>query len=222
LREIIKQNTLKNKEEIEDLKSANATVKEYIQALPNIKRFFITLAGIIFGIITIMQVLGIHNIIFQIIEAEYDLFLILAIAIPLVIGIVSVEIFTSAFRIKRQKFLNTDLSYPCHDLYFGRGKEIYEKSVYKIEDELYEKLGKKNQKPKELPVDIILQYIIPGSMIGFFSVLFIIGLIASFFSDAIEVPIEIWYASPLVFFFIYGAFGIPFLKHRRRIKNHLQ
>jgi hypothetical protein len=33
---------------------------------------------------------------------------------------------------------------------------LYDSSVYKLEDQLFELLGGKEQKPKEIPVDIIL------------------------------------------------------------------
>jgi hypothetical protein len=198
LREIITQNTLKNKEEIDELRKTNATVKEYIQELPNIKRFFLTLAGIIFGIISTAQILGVNSILFQIISAEFNLFVVLIIAIPILISFIISEIFVNAFRIKRSKLMNTTFSYPCYDLYFGKGKEIYEKSVYKIEDDLYEKLGKKNQKPKELPIDKILQLSTFGGFIVFLTTLIVVGAVISIISGQ-SLPVEIMYSLPRIY-----------------------
>ena len=220
LREIISQDTSKNKEEIDDLRKTNTTVKDYIQELPNIKRFFLSLIMISFGVISAVPVLGLNTLISKFIDAEFDLFLILAISIPILIVFIISELFVNAFRIKRCKMMNTDLCYPCYDLYFGKGKEIYEKSVYKIENDLYEKLGKLNKKPKEIPIDKIFQLSFLGSFFIMLTGLLVIGIITRLITNQ-SIPIEIVYSIPVISLLTFVFFFNPIIKYRRRIKNNL-
>jgi hypothetical protein len=221
LRELITQNILKNKEEINELKKINDIIKEYINELPDIKRFFFTLASIMVGIITIGQFFGLDDSFKQIISAEYDLIIILIVAIPMITGFVISEIFSNSFRIKRQLMMNTIMANPCFDFYFGKGKEIYNNSVYKIEDELYEKLGRTNKKPKEIPIDKILKLIIPGSILLFYTGLVVIGFIIAL-STGKTIPNGFQYILPVIFLMTFIFVGTLMIKYRRRVKNQLQ
>lgn len=221
LREIFTQNNLKNKEDVEELRKIDIIIKEYIQELPNIKRFFSTTAGILLGVITLAQFFGFNSLVLK--ESFINinsLAIIVTIATISTLYIIS-EVFVSAFRIKRHKFLNTFHIYPCYDLYFGKGKEIYEKSVYKIEDLLYEGLGKRNQKPKEIPIDKILQLVLPGSFTLFLLGTTIVGIATSPITK-IEVPWDaISVGLPILSLMVFAFFVMPLLKYRRRKKNLL-
>ena len=220
LREILTQNILKNKEEIDEFRQINSTVKEYIKELPDIRRFFVTLIGLGLGLVTTIFSLGIGKLFAQIILSDVTLFVIIITMTPIIVSFAIVEIFTKAFRIKRSKLLNTKSFYPCYDLYFEDGKKIYENSVYKLEDTLYEKLDKKNQKPREIPVDLILQFIMPGIFILFVTALIIIAVINSIISGT-QIPTGVEYLLPFMLLLVFIFSVIPVLRNRRRMTNNL-
>ncbi len=222
IRELVTQNTQKNKNEIEELRSITTTLKDYTQELPNIKRLFTTFATILFGIITTAQFFGINSLIFDSITTQVNFVIIGITVIPIIMAYIISDIFVRSFRIKRCKFLNTSKSYPCYDLYFGQGKSIYENSVYKIEDDLYKKLGTKKKKPIEIPVDIIIQLSLPGISALFLATIVLLGIFVSIFTESITIPWDsMAIGLPVLLIMTYGLFFMPLIKYRRRKKNNL-
>ena len=222
IRELISQNTQKNKEEIKEFREVTTTLKDYIKELPNIRRLFATTATILFGIISTAQIFGLNELLYVSLTTQIDYVTALILSIPILVIFLISEIFVRSFKIKRCKFMQTTSIYPYYDLYFGQGQQIYENSIYKIEDDLYEKLGKKDRKPKEIPIDKIFQLILPGSFSLFLTILSVIGILISLINDTITVPLyTVYLGLSILSLMTYGFFVMPLIKHRRRKQNNL-
>lgn len=220
LREIFIQKKYSNKEEIQELLRTNAILHDYVRHLPDIRRFLVTLTGLVLAIISVAPIIGINSILSNVMKGNFDI--LLGIILGSVVGgsFVLADIFSSAFRIKRSIFMHDTSSYPFYDLYFGKGKEIYEKSIYKIENDLYEKLGKDTKKPKEIPIDCLLQSLLPGGFIVFLTSLMVSGLVF-FLIEKKGLPAHYEVVISFLSLFTFVLFIMPFVKYRRRRKNGL-
>lgn len=182
----------------------------------------VIISTIAFGIITTIEFLGFRTMIFEAIESVQNIILVILL-LSFFFGLISIRPFTDAFRIKRILFLNTKSDYHAFDHYLGKGKELYERSVYKLETELYEKLDAKSRKPKELPVDKILLTIVGGGIFVFFASLAMSWI---FFPTDSEENSQIPFEAFILLCLELGAIGFfvfvaPWLEYKRRLENQL-
>lgn len=222
IRELISQNTQKNSDEIKEFREVTNTLKDYVDELPNIRRLFTTTASILFGLVSTGQFFGLNQLLYDSLTTQIDYVLAMILSIPILVVFIISEIFLRSFRIKRCAFMQTSSIYPYYDLYFGQGKQIYESSIYKLENDLYEKLGKKNKKPKEIPIDKIFQLLLPGSFSLFLTILMTTGIFISLIYNTVSAP---WYViifgMSILSLMTYGYFIMPFIKYNRRKQNNL-
>ena len=167
-----------------------------------------------------MQILGVDSALSNIFKGDFSIVWIIVITSTMISALILSNIFITAFRIKRTKFMCDTSIFPHYDLYFGRGKEIYEKSIYKIEDDLYEKLGKKSQKPKEIPIDCFIAMTLPGGFSIFLNSVSISGVVTLLLEKK-ELPQGAFIAVVLFSLLTLGTFILPIFRFRRRKKNGL-
>jgi hypothetical protein len=92
----------------------------------------------------------------------------IVIAVSIAIGYAVIVPFLYAFWFKRHLFLQTDNWYYLNDVYSGNDLQLYNNSIYKIEDDLFEALGARHEKLNEIPFDKIFTISTGSWVISFF------------------------------------------------------
>ena len=210
--EIVTQNQNFNQNDIEELRKISSDIKNYKEELPSSMKTVTTLVFIFSSIFGVIQFFGMTIQLTDFLSSEWTIIGFL------LIGFLAFFITSSpllaAFRAKRAIFLNSNSLCHAWDVYFVN-ENTYEKSVYKIEDELYDKLNKKHQKPKEIAIDKIIIIIMSIIFISFI----IVGSHFNLFTTTNGNAINNWIAVILLMlFFIWQIVSAP-LEYRRR-KQH--
>lgn len=223
LREIVLQNKGEHSsKEIEELRGLDSDVKHYLDILPKpTKALGIFGSGIVTAI-AIMQLLHLDT---AIINKSFSLSLgdvLGGIIVAAVYGMLFATPIIRTFAIKRVLFLKTNSWYDYLDIYLGKGDELYKKSIYRLEDELFEALDARGSKPKESPIDFWIQLALRGPIFVFFGVGIFQKLIDWLIFRHVFTSVELSIIAgagiimPIAAFFYFVS---PYLEYRRR-RNH--
>ena len=226
LREIVLQNKgEQNSKQIEELQGLDNVLVQYLAILPNPTKIL----GILFGV-GIASTIGLLQF-FHLDGIIYNKLMSLSIGdiaggflLVVVFGILFSSPLIQTFAIKRALFLKTNSWYDYLDIYLGKGDDLYKKSIYKLEDDLFEALDAKNTKPKESPVDFWIQTVFRGPLFIFFGIgiykklieLFIFN--QTFTTEEISILTISGIVMPFAVFFYFIS---PLLEYRRRRKYNL-
>ena len=218
---IIPNRTGENKQEIDHLRDIATDLKNYINTLPNTKNIFASMAAVFSIITAAIGLLNIENLIFRfLLDLPSYMFIIIIIAF-ISIGYFITIPFLHSFRFKRALFLRTDWQHYLDDIYLGNEQGLYNNSVYKLENNLFDALDAWNQKLNELPFDKIFIIFMGALMISF---LVYLGL--SIVYDAPAVSFDQSVQNVLVSIVITSilasyAIIVPVLTYRRRQRSNL-
>ena len=156
---LIQSRNSQEKENLVELKEIATDMKNYSETLPSLKGvstvFLATLSviGTVFGILDLNFKIG------DILPRDLIAIYVIGFILPLAFIIPSFPL-DYAFYYKRFLFKGKK-SKDLRPFIFEEKKAttLYNSSVYKLEDKLFELLGGREQKPKEIPIDIILSII---------------------------------------------------------------
>jgi hypothetical protein len=218
---IIPNRTGENKQEIDCLRDIAIDLKDYFNTLPNTKNIFASMAAVFSVITAAIGLLNIENLIFQfLLDLPSYVFIIMVIAFISVGYFITIP-FLHAFRYKRALFLRTDWQHYLDDIYLGNEQELYNNSVYKLENNLFEALDEGNQKLNELPFDKIFIIFMGALMISFLAYLglsIVYDTTVVSFEQSIQNVLVIMLIVPILAFY---AIIIPVLTYRRRRRSNL-
>jgi hypothetical protein len=161
LGELVIQRKNNPKEELDELREFASDIKHYSEPLPSLKSLtalllgMLTILGTIFGILDVrFSISAILSILFQ----SWSILIVLLIfLITAIVFLITCSPFLVAFAFKR--FLFKGKNFGEENIAFNKAnaEKLYNSSIYKLEDQLFQLLGGKEQKPKEIPIDTILQ-----------------------------------------------------------------
>jgi hypothetical protein len=209
----------RKKEDVIELKKIASDIKDYSETLPTLKGLAALLATTATLVGIFNHFVPIQTILPTIIPREnpaigfISIVLLIILLYVVVFGLVP---FIRAFGFKRFLFKDKQ-SLELHPFFFEEKKatKLYNSSVYGIEDKLFESLGGNREKPKEIPIDVILSI---SSYALSIAISFIFGALGPFSLMASE-PTNILYviiyfiAVPAVFSFGIVA-NISYYKNR--------
>jgi hypothetical protein len=218
---IIPNRTRENEDEIDCLRDIATDLRDYLNTLPNTKNIFASMAAVFSVITAAIGLLNIEGLIFQfLLDLPSYIFITMIIAI-ISIGYFITIPFLHAFRFKRALFLRTDWQHYLDDIYLGNEQELYNNSVYKFENDLFDALDVRNQKLNELPFDKIFIIFMGALMISFLAYLglsVVYDATAVSFEQSIQNVLVTMLIVPILTFY---AIIIPVLTYRRRRRSNL-
>ena len=226
LREIItNQKNELNQNEIENIRKISSDMENFIVTLPSTRKLFASGTSLIFALFGLIPLIGIN---LNLIEGtkifyENNQLLFISIVIGLYFGAFMISFpFKHAFKIKRILLLETNLFDYFNDHFSKNENELYNHSIYKIENELYESVETKNLKPLETAFDRIWDI-----LLGLTIIIFVTGFILSLSYDVIISADDFYkelaiYTGVILFIDLFPTWHLiinPYIIQRNR-KNH--
>lgn len=217
-----------NFQEVEKLRTIDSDVMKYSDILPNPARVLWAVIGAGLGAVgTVVTVLEFSDLKPMIMNSLHSISagdIIGGLIVSIVLAIPIMNPMIQTFAIKRALLLRSNSWYDYLDHYQGKGDEVYQKSIYKLEDNLFETLEAKNDKPKEVPIDLLIPVIIRGIIIGFFTIGVIQKIIDYMLGIIIFSSLDLIYiciAGIGIILFGFFGFVVPYLEYGRRKKHSL-
>lgn len=223
LREILSQSQRTTDEkDVDELRKIASDTKNYLEKLPSAKKTIVTIAAFATGIIVGIEFLGLRELILSTSIPFIEQYALGVLVISYFIGFLISKPLISAFRTKRTLFLDTKSRYHYLDQYLGEEKALYEKSIYKLEDNLFNSLDANNRKLREIPIDKIALMIIASGVFIVTGSLFISIMIEdpSKLNEYLEFE-NLIRNSILAGLFGFWLFAIPIIEYRRRKIHNL-
>jgi len=228
LREVItnQKNDL-NQNEIENMRKISSDINNFIITLPSTRKLFASGASLIFALFGLISLIGVNLNPIEGIKIFYEnnqlLFISIVIVLYFTVFIISFP-FKHAFKIKRILLLETNLFDYFNDHFSKNENELYDQSIYKIENELYESIKTKNLKPLEIAFDRIWDAIL-GLAIIIFATIFILLLSYDTIISADDFYKELAIYTGIIFFIdlfpIWHLIINPYIIQRTRKKHEL-
>lgn len=164
LAEVVIQRKNSPKDNLSELREIASDIKDYSETLPSLKNVTALLVAGLSILGTVFSISGIRLPVNETIQAlQQDPLLVLTVILAIFLisyygFLIVFSPFVAAFHFKRFLFKDSN----SKDFYFfsrdkAKATQLYNSSVYKLEDHLFELLGGQGQKPKEIPFDIILR-----------------------------------------------------------------
>ena len=223
LREILSQSQRTTDEkDVDELRKIASDTKNYLERLPSAKKTIVTIVAFVTGIIVSIEFLGLRELILSTSIPFIEQYALGVLVISYFIGFLISKPLISAFRTKRTLFLDTKSRYHYLDQYLGEEKALYEKSIYKLEDNLFNSLDANNRKLREIPIDKIALMIIASGVFIVTGSLFISIMIEdpSKLNEYLEFE-NLIRNSILAGLFGFWLFAIPIIEYRRRKIHNL-
>ncbi|MGE5661258.1 MAG: hypothetical protein ACM3X1_03320 [Ignavibacteriales bacterium] len=159
LSEILRQNGIGNSQErYSTLRDIASDLKNYLDTLPSVKSIFASMVAVFSIFATAVGLLNLGSLIFEYIVNQPSYVFLIVIPVSIAIGYIVTVPFIYSFWFKRHLFLRTGNWYYLNDVYFGNERQLYDNSIYKLEDDLFGALGARYEKLNEVPFDKILPY----------------------------------------------------------------
>jgi hypothetical protein len=157
----------KNEDEVE-LREIASDIIEYSETLPTLKGITAVLLGILSIIGTLFGIINV-NVSIEAILSIGQVLAALFFVVPSLIAITYlITPLQEAFSFKRFLFKGREEDLRAFSFDEKKATRLYNSSIYKVEDELFETLGGREQKPKEIPIDIIFHIITNATFICLF------------------------------------------------------
>jgi hypothetical protein len=156
---LIQRRSSQEEENLVELREIATDIKNYSETLPSLKGLSALFVAVLSVIGTVFGILDVNFKIENILPRDPIVIYAIGFILPIAFIIPSIPL-DYAFYFKRFLFKGKQ-SKDLRPFFFEEKKAttLYNSSVYKLEDKLFELLGGREQKPKEIPIDIILTII---------------------------------------------------------------
>jgi hypothetical protein len=209
LAELVIRRKNSSKGDVEEFREIASDVRDYYQTLPSLKSLTALLVGVLSITGTVFAIFDV-KVPFYTILSQGSIFanIVLILVITQIGFAIAICPFMAAFHFKRFLFKgdNSD-EFGFLGADKAKATDLYNSSVYKKEDELFALLGGKEQKPKEVPIDIILRISYGVLAIAFFFYLGISSLLR-IEDTQLVLAVTTGFTVFVGFFFIGLRFGI--------------
>jgi hypothetical protein len=219
LAELVVQRKNCPKQELEELREIASDIRDYSETLPSLKRVIAALLGALSISGTSFGIYGV-DISYNLPKVPAETIAILAFIIGSIILITVLVLFLPAFLFKRSLFIgNNSPEGVDGSIHFDKAKttKLYNSSTYKLEDQLFELLGAKDQKPKEIPIDSILRISYGIFFMVPFLIIIIISVIGSRLPRFEEIGFILLFVVPIAMIYVI----LPIIRYRNRVKARL-